>query len=130
MYPDNTISSFKIRLVKPVDLTTGAWQVGVFEFSYTSPASGMGLQSIFLYWDLTELQLVGDMPRRYLRIVQYASPKDQHVSYNVYYIPVEKTDCQSISIDALTKLGDDGPFPYTLKPLVAVLNFCCWRYLL
>jgi len=69
VYPDNTISSFKIRLVKPVDLTTGAWQVGVFEFSYTSPASGMGLQSIFLYWDLTELQLVGDMPRRYLRIV-------------------------------------------------------------
>jgi hypothetical protein len=46
VYPDNTISSFKIRLVKPVDLITGAWEVGMFEFFYTSPESGTGLQPI------------------------------------------------------------------------------------
>lgn len=45
------------------------------------------------------------------------------MSYNVYYLLVEKTDCQSIAIDALTKLGDRGPFTVILKPLVAILHF-------
>lgn len=120
--------SFKIRLVKLVDLTTGAWEVGVFEFSYRSPASGTGLQPIFVYWDLIGPQLVGDTFRCSLRIVQYPYPKDHRVSYNVYYLPLEKTDCQSIEIDALTKLGDRGPFLDILKQTVAVLHFRCRRY--
>lgn len=123
MYPDNTVSNFKTRLVKPVDLTTGAWEVDVFEFPYTSPASGTELHPIFLYWDLIGPQLVGDMFRRCLRIVHYTSPKDHRVSYNVDYLPVEKADCQSIAIDELTKLGDRDPFPDILKSLVAVLHF-------
>jgi len=69
VYPDNTVSDFKIRLVKHVDLATDAWEVGLFEFLYTSPASGTELHPIFLYWDLIGPQLVGDMFRRCLRIV-------------------------------------------------------------
>jgi len=123
VYPGNTIWNFKIRLIKPVDLTTGSCEVGVLEFSYTSPASGKELQPIFLYWNLIGPQLVGDMLRRCLCLVRYPSPKGHRVSYNLYYLSVENAECQSIAIDAPSKLGTCGPFLDTLKLLVAVLDF-------
>jgi hypothetical protein len=45
------------------------------------------------------------------------------MSYNVYYIPVEKTDRYSIAIEALIKLGDRSPLPNTLKALLRSFIF-------
>ena len=70
----------------------GAWEVGLFEFFHISPASETELQPMFVYWDLTGLQLVGELPRRCLRIVQYSSSKDHLVSYKAYYLPLDKTE--------------------------------------
>jgi len=40
-----------------------------------------------------------------------------------YYMPVKKTDFQTIAVEVLTELGDRVSFPDSVTPLVTVLRF-------
>jgi hypothetical protein len=66
---------------------------------------------------------MGDTLTRCLRIVHYPSPNGYHVFDKVCFVPVEKTDFQTVAIEVLTKFGDKVPFPDSTKPLLALLHF-------
>jgi len=81
LYPD--ISTFQVRLPRPVEILQGAWEVGLCELAYPRP--------IFLYCDVIGPKLVGNTLAHCLHTIQYPSPAGHHV-FDVYYVPVEKTD--------------------------------------
>jgi hypothetical protein len=91
------------------------------ELIYPISASETQLQPIFVYCDLIGPQIVGDTLTRCLHTVLY--PDGYHIFDKVYYVPVEKSEFQTVSIEVLTKLGDIVPFPDSVKPLVAIPNF-------
>jgi hypothetical protein len=67
--------------------------------------------------------MVGDTVARCLRNGHYPSPDGFHIFDKVYYVPVVKTDFQTVALELLTKLGEGVPLPDSTKPLVAVLYF-------
>jgi hypothetical protein len=110
-YPNNTIARFRVRLPKHVELLQGAWEVGLCQLIYPIPSFETQLQPIFVYCDLIGPQIVGDTLTRCLRTVLYPYLDGYHIFDKVYYVPVEKSEFQTVSIDVLTKLGDLVPFP-------------------
>jgi hypothetical protein len=123
LHPNNTIAFFRDRLPRPVELLQGAWEVGVCQLSYSTPESETELQPIFMCCDVMGPQVVGDTLARYLSTVHYPSPDGHHIFDKVYYVPVENTDVQTVALEVLTKLGEQVPFPDSMKPLDAVLHF-------
>jgi hypothetical protein len=51
------------------------------------------------------------------------SPYVYHIFDKVNYVPVEKTEFQTVALEVLTKLGVRVPFPDIIKPLDAALDF-------
>ena len=82
VYSDNTISRFRFRLPRLLELAQGAREVGLYQLAYPRSASGTELQHVFLYCDLNDPQFVGNNLARCLRIVHYRSPDLQHVFDN------------------------------------------------
>jgi hypothetical protein len=56
VFPDNSLSRFRVRMVMSVNLSAGTWEVGLCELIYPEPSSGTELQPIFVYSDLIEPQ--------------------------------------------------------------------------
>ena len=122
VYPDNTISSFQIQLARSLDLTTGTWEVGLYEVTYRTTESEFSDNlHIFVYCDLIVPQLIGDSYTHCMRIVRYQDY--HHVFKNVYYMPVQNTYCQSVAVEILTRLDDSAPFASGAQPRIVVLHF-------
>jgi hypothetical protein len=48
VFPDNTLSRFRVRLARSVNLGVGTWEVGLCELIYPEPPSGTDLRPIFV----------------------------------------------------------------------------------
>jgi hypothetical protein len=90
---------------------------------YSETSSGTDLQPILVYCDLIEPQPVGDSLLRCLWIARYPAPGGHHDFRNVYYVPVEKAEFQTVAIEVLEKMGRRVSFPDSREPLVVVLHF-------
>jgi hypothetical protein len=101
----------------------GAWQVLFCKLAYLRAEPGNELQFVFVYCEPIAPQFVSNTLARCLRTVHYPSVEGHHVFDNVYYVFVEKTDFQRVSPELLTNRGGRSPFPYIVKPQLAVPNF-------
>jgi hypothetical protein len=110
-------------LPRPVELLQGAWEVVLCEFIYPISVSETQLQPVFAYCDMIGPQMVGDTLARCLLTVLYPYPDGYHIFDKAYYVPVEKSEFQTVTIDVLTKLGDRVTFADSVNPLVAVHHF-------
>ena len=81
------------------------------------------IQPVFIYTDIIKPVLVGDTFVRRLRVIQFPSRTGHHIFDPPYYMPVEKTRIESISIALHTKSGSPVRFETSAIPTYVVLHF-------
>jgi hypothetical protein len=129
LYPENSLSSFRNDLARPVNLQRGSWAVGLTEISYfqdertSKEFRGLNKTPMFVYCNLIEPQLVGNSYVRCLRIIRFPRLDGHHVFNNVYYVPVELNSFQTVAIELVNKLGDLASIPDSVNPTILVLHF-------
>jgi hypothetical protein len=141
LYPDNSLSSFRNDLARPVHLQRDRWVVGLTEVSYSHGFTSQdervadgshvtrdlqfpyNTESIFIYCNLIQPQLVGNSYVRCLRVIQFPKPNNHHIFDTVYYVPVELNSFQTVAIELVTKLGDLARISSSVKPTTVVLHF-------
>jgi hypothetical protein len=80
-------------------------------------------QPVFIYTDIIKPVLVGDTFVRRLRVIQFPNSTGHHIFQPTYYMPVEKTRIESISIALHSKNGNPVRFETSPIPTYAVLHF-------
>lgn len=80
-------------------------------------------QPVFVYTDIIKPVLVGDTFVRRLRVIQFPSVTGHHVFDPPYYMPVEKSRIETISIALHSKTGSPVRFETSPIPTYAVLHF-------
>jgi hypothetical protein len=148
LYPDNSLSSFRNELARPVHLQRDGWVVGLTEVSYSQGFTSQdervykeddgsnkqvdvtrdfqfsyNTESVFVYCNLIQPQLVGSSYVRCLRVIQFPKPNNHHIFDKAYYVPVELNSFQTVAIELVTKLGDLARISNSVKPTTVVLHF-------
>jgi hypothetical protein len=130
LYPSNKLSSFKVHLAQPVDLgSIGRWEVGVCEVTCRPYNVGtyakvqvISAENALICCDLISPQFVGSQYIRCIRTFIQPTPYCDHISENVYYMPVEKRRFQDIEIRILRLDGTPAGFPSSDVPTKIVLH--------
>lgn len=71
-------------------------------------------------------QFVGKALAQFLRTFHYPSTEGPHVFNEVYYVPLGKTFCQTLTVEVLTKMGHTVPFRDIVKRPFAVFYSLCF----
>jgi hypothetical protein len=108
LYLSNTLSSFTVHLVQPIDLgATDRWKVGVCEVSCGplnvgtyARAQVISTNNALIYCDLISQKFEGSQYVMCLRTFIVPTTYCNHV-FDVYYIPVKKSRFQDIQIQIL-----------------------------
>ena len=92
-------------------------------FTIAQPYYQMDTEPIFIYSDIVEPQIVGNVYAKCLRVIQFPLSSGYHIFNSPYYLPVEKTSFQSIGIQLLNKFGEHALFSNSISPCIVVLHF-------
>jgi hypothetical protein len=131
LYPDNTLASFTIRLAQLIILgSADKWEVGICEVSCQEFQIGtfrsfdvVGKSNVLIYCDLISPQFVGSDYIRCIRTYIHPTKHCNQLFRNIYYLPVEKTAFQDISIALLQLNGEPVDFKDSTAPANVVLHF-------
>lgn len=130
-FPTNSLPSFQVQLAQSIKLERDQWEVGLCEISYSKGAVSTanetknpgGKELVFVYCDIIKPQLIGDAYVKCLRIIQFPEKTAYHNFQTIYYLPVEKTEFQVISVEITTKTGELAKLTASKKPTMLVLHF-------
>ena len=133
VYPDNTLTAFRIHLAQPIDLGSSSdWEVGLAELSYNapnrqimqgSPVDVISSTNALIYCDLIKPQCVSTYNVRLLRTIICRTQLGNHIFQNIYYLPVEKTHFQDIRIELREAKGEPAAFDASIIPTKVVLHY-------
>lgn len=121
----NTLSSFQVQLAQSITLERDRWEVALCEISYSEGVSENPGEKelVFVYCDIIKPQLIGDAYVKCLRIIQFPQKAAYHSFQTNYYLPVERTEFQVISVEITTKTGKLANLTASKKPTMLVLHF-------
>jgi hypothetical protein len=130
LFSRNTHSAYTINLARPINLDHPAdkWEVGVCEIVYPPPPFAtkeplLKMKNVQIYLDIISPQFIGNRLVRCARTFIYPAKHNEHLFENIYYMPVEKTYFQTITVEILTLEGNKVTFPASAKASKLVLHF-------
>lgn len=77
----------------------------------------------FVQVNIIEPLTVGDSEVRTLRILQFPDPTGHHKFKNIYYMPVERSRIEYVSVLITDKFGDQIKFETSAIPVILTLHF-------